>query len=98
MPLSPILNRIYSTEENPMDVINGTLEKGETPRKKRVQNVQTKEVQTQKGKDIQKSTEIPKKVTYKKHLTQLNLINKLFLRRMLLLLVRVRNTLLKKYG
>ena len=31
-----------------------------------MQNVQTEEVQTQKGKDIQKSTEVPKKVTFKK--------------------------------
>ena len=37
-----------------MDVINGTLQKGKTPRKKQVQNVQTKELQTQKAKDIQK--------------------------------------------
>ena len=54
MPLSHILNGIYSTEENRMDVINGTLQKGETPRKKRVQNLKTEEVQTQKGKDIKK--------------------------------------------
>ena len=66
MPLSHILNGIYSTEENPMDVINGTLQKGETPKKKRVQDVKTIEVQTQKAKDIQKSTEVPKKVTFKK--------------------------------
>ena len=44
MPLSHILNRIYSIEENPMDVINGTLQKGETKNKKQVQNVQTEEV------------------------------------------------------
>ena len=50
MPLSHILNGIYSSEENPMDVINGTLQKRETPRKKRVQNVQTEEVQTQERK------------------------------------------------
>ena len=31
-----------------------------------MQNVQTEEVQTEKGKDIQKSTEVPKKVTFKK--------------------------------
>ena len=49
-----------------MDVINGTLQKGETPRKKRVKNVQIEEVQTQKGKDIQKSIEVPRKVTFKK--------------------------------
>ena len=66
MPLSHILNEIYSTKGNPMDVINGTLQKGETPRKKQVQNVQTKEVQTPKGKGIQKSTEVPRKVTFKK--------------------------------
>ena len=41
-------------KKNPMDVINGTLQKGETIRKKRVQNVQTEEVETQKGKDIHK--------------------------------------------
>ena len=41
MPLSHILNVIYSTEENPMDVINGTFQEGETQRKKQVQNVQT---------------------------------------------------------
>ena len=31
-----------------------------------MQNVQTEELQTQKGKDIQKSTQVPKKVTFKK--------------------------------
>ena len=65
MPPSHILNGIYSTDENPMDVINGTFRKGETKRNKQVQNVQTEELQTQKGKDIQKSTEVPKKVTFK---------------------------------
>ena len=44
MPLSHILNRIFSTEENPMDVINGTFQKGETQRKKQVKNVQTEEL------------------------------------------------------
>ena len=44
MPLSHILNGIYSTRENPIDVINGTLQKGETQNKKQVQNVQTEEV------------------------------------------------------
>ena len=44
MPLSHILNEIHSTKGNPMDVINGTLQKGETPNKKRVQNVKTEEV------------------------------------------------------
>ena len=72
MPLSHILNGIYSTEENPMDVINGTLHKGktpregETPRKKWVQNVQTEEVRTKKGKDNKKPTDVPRKVTFKK--------------------------------
>ena len=66
MPLSHILNGIYSIEENPMDVTNGTFQKAETKRKKQVQNVQTEELQTQKEKDIQKSTEVPKKVTFKK--------------------------------
>ena len=46
MPLSHILNGIYSTQENPLDVLNGTLQKGETPMKKQVQNVQIEEVQT----------------------------------------------------
>ena len=55
----------FSTKENPTNVINRTLQKGETPRKKCVQNVQIEEVQTHKGKDIQKSTEVPKKVTFK---------------------------------
>ena len=41
MPPSHILNGIYSTDENPMDVINGTFQKGETKRHKQVQNVQT---------------------------------------------------------
>ena len=68
MPLSHILNGIFSTEENPMDVINGTFQKGETQRKKQLKNVQTKELQTQKGKDIQKSTKVPKKVPFKKYI------------------------------
>ena len=66
MPLSHIINGIYSTEENPMDVTNGTFEKAETKRKKQVQNVKTEELQTQKGKNIQKSTQVPKKVTFKR--------------------------------
>ena len=39
-----------------------------------MQNVQTEEVQTQKEKDIQKSTEVPKKFTLKKisHPTELD--------------------------
>ena len=41
MPLSHIINGIYSSEENPMDVTNGTFQKGETKKKKQVQNVQT---------------------------------------------------------
>ena len=90
MPLSHILNGIYSTVENPMDVTNGTFQKAETKRKKQVQNVQTEELQTQKGKDIQKSTQIHKKVTFKNiYISQLNFINKLSLMRMLLLLVYV---------
>ena len=68
MPLSHIINGIYSTEENRMDVTNGTSQKAKTKRKKQVQNVQTKELQTQKGKDIQKSTQVPKKVTFKKYI------------------------------
>ena len=44
MPLSHILNEIFSTEENPMDVINGTFQKGETQRMKQVKNVQTEEL------------------------------------------------------
>jgi len=44
MPLSHILNGIFSTEENPMDVINGTFQKGETQRMKQVKNVQTEEL------------------------------------------------------
>ena len=44
MPLSHILNEIYSTKVNPMDVINGILQKGETQNKKQVKNVQTEEV------------------------------------------------------
>ena len=42
MPPSHILNGIYSTDENPMDVINGTFQKKETKRNKQVQNVKTK--------------------------------------------------------
>ena len=38
----------------------------ETQRKKQVKNVQTKEIQTHKGKEIQKSTKVPRKVTFKK--------------------------------
>ena len=73
-----------------MDVTNGTFQKAETKRKKQVQNVQIEELQTQKGKDIQKSTQVPKKVTFKKiYISQVNLINKLSLMRMLLLLVYV---------
>ena len=41
MPPSHILNGIYSSDENPMDVINGTFQNGETKRHKQVQNVQT---------------------------------------------------------
>ena len=37
-----------------MDVTNSTFQNAETKRKKQVQNVQTGELQTQKGKDIQK--------------------------------------------
>ena len=50
MPLSHILNAIYSTKENHMDVINATIQKGEVPkkgessRKKSVQNFYTEEV------------------------------------------------------
>ena len=54
MPLSHFLNGIYSIEENPMDATNGTFQKAETKRKKQVQSVATKELHTQKGKDIQK--------------------------------------------
>ena len=97
MQLSHFLNGIYSIEENPMDATNSTFQKAETKRKKQVQNVPTEELQTHKGKDIQKSTQIHKNVTFKKiYISQLNLINKLSLMRMLLLLVRVRNTLFKK--
>ena len=116
-----------------MGVINGTLQKRETPRNKQVQNVQVVEVQTWEGKDIQKSTEVPRKVTFQKisfptklvlkyvflvismcfcvvldalgaatsacfGAHNLLLFPKLLLMRMLLLLARVRNTLLKKYG
>ena len=44
MPPSHILNGIYSTDENPMDVINGTFQKGETQRMKQVKNAQTEEL------------------------------------------------------
>ena len=41
-----MLNGIYYTEENHMDVINASLQKGqEAGKKKHVSNVQTKEVQ-----------------------------------------------------
>ena len=68
MPLSHIINGIYSTEANPMDVTNGTFQKAETKRKKQVKNKKTKELQTQKGKDIQKSTKVSKKVPFKKYI------------------------------
>ena len=51
-----------------MDVINGTFQKGETQRKKQVKNKQTEELQTQKGKDIQKSTKVPKKVRFNEYI------------------------------
>ena len=51
-----------------MVVTNGTFQKAETKRKKQVQNVQTEELQTQKGKDIQKSTQVAKKVTFKEYI------------------------------
>ena len=38
-----------------------------------MQNVQTEELQRQKGKDIQKSTQVPKKVTFKKIYFQIEL-------------------------
>ena len=68
MPLSHFLNGIYSIEENPMDATNGTFQKAETKRKKQVQNLPTEELKTHKGKDIQKSTQIHKKVTFKKYI------------------------------
>ena len=80
-----------------MDVINGTLQKGETPRKKRVQNLQIEEVQTQKRKDIQKSTKVPKKVTFKRKSRPIKLYQQIVINEDFLL-VRVRNTLQKKYG
>ena len=46
-----MLNAIYYTEENPMDVVNSDLQTGQQARnKKQVSNVQTEEVQASKRK------------------------------------------------
>ena len=46
-----MLNGIYYTKENPIDVINVALQKGqEAQKKKQVSNVQTEEVQARRGK------------------------------------------------
>ena len=51
-----MLNGIYYTKENPIDVINVALQKGqEAMKKKQVSNVQTEEVQAQIGKGIRQS-------------------------------------------
>ena len=56
-----MLNGKYCTEENPMDVVNSALQKGQEARKnKHLSNVQTEEVQAQRGKGIQKSNKVPK--------------------------------------
>ena len=48
-----MLNGIYYIEENPMDVVNAAFQKVKEPRKnKQVSNVQTEEVQAQRGKGI----------------------------------------------
>ena len=95
MPLSHILNGIFSTEENPMDVINGTFQKGQTQRKKQVKNVQLKKYKQRKEKMSNNQMKYLGKLHLKEYLTQLNMINKLLMMRMLLLLVRVRDTLPK---
>ena len=61
-----MLNGIYYIEENPMDVVNAALQKGKEPRKnKKVSNVQTEEVQEQRGKSIRQSNQVPRNVTFK---------------------------------
>ena len=79
-----MLNGIYYTEENPMDVVNVALQKGKEPRKnKKVSNVQTEEVQEQRGKSIRQSNQVPRNVTKSLSRPSLGL--------MLLLFVRVKN-------
>ena len=64
--VSNMLNGIYYTEENPMDVVHAALQKGKEPRKnKKVSNVQTEEVQEQRGKSIRQSNQVPRNVTFK---------------------------------
>ena len=49
-----------------MDVVNAALQKGQEARKKKqVSNVQNEEVQVQRGKGIQQSNQVPRKVTFK---------------------------------
>ena len=49
-----------------MDVVNSSLQKGQEARKKKqVSNVQNEEVQVQRGKGIQQSNQVPRKVTFK---------------------------------
>ena len=61
-----MLNGIYYTRENPMDVVNSALQKEQEARKKKhVSNVQTEEVQTHKRKGIWQSKQVPRKVTFK---------------------------------
>ena len=69
MPLSHVVNGNFPLKKTLQMSLIGLFKKGETPRKKWVQNVHAKEVQTQKGKDIQKSTKVPKKFKVKKCLS-----------------------------
>jgi len=66
MSLSHMLDGIYFTEDNPMDVINVSLKKGERSKKKqRVSNAQIEEVQEQREKMTQQSNQAPRKVSFK---------------------------------
>ncbi len=61
-----MLNGIYFIEKFFMDVVSVTLQKGQEERKKKqVLNVQTREVQAQRGKGIHQSNYVPIKVTFK---------------------------------
>ena len=85
-----MLNGIYYTEENPMDVVNATLQNEKKKgRKNKCQMLQLKKYKHKEERASENQSKHIERLHLNFHLAQVNML-KLFPVRLLLLLVRVR--------
>ena len=84
-----MLNGIYYTEENPMDDVNATLQKGQEGRRNKCQMFKLKEYKHKEERAFDNQISYLQRLHLNIHLAQVNML-KFLPMRLLLMLVRVR--------